>query len=210
MRRPSRTSDDHSAPDPIAKPGRRKRDDTELARDPGWDRLRKPRPPNQFAADRRADAPDAPGGVDAPDSGVSCNPPRVAAWKRHSAGRVRSHVIALLPSTPRRGIRDPVSPSGLLPRPARRRTSGRISVTPRIKHSGMCPRTADKPGRERGQAGGPGRLSLMRRSARRSGSGRRDMPDLISGSEPHEATVRVEPDAESKCRSVPRPSFAAS
>lgn len=210
MRQSPQTNDEHSALDPIATPSRRRRDEAEFTRDPGFDRLRMPRLSNQSAADRRADAPDAPGGVDAPDGGAHCALPRVPAWKRHSAVRVRSHVIALLPSTPRRGIRDPASPSGLLPRPARRRTSGRVSVTPRIKHSGMCPRPADKPWRERGQAGGPGRLSLMRRSARRSGSGRRDMPDLISGSEPHEATVRVEPDAESKDRSVPRPSFAAS
>ena len=38
--------------------------------------------------------PDAPGGVDAPDSSVSRDPPQAPARSQHSASRVRSRVIA--------------------------------------------------------------------------------------------------------------------
>lgn len=51
-------------------------------------------------------------------------------------------------------------------------------------------------------------VGSARRSYRRSGSGRHNMADLISGSEPHETAVRVEPGAESKGRNVPPPSSA--
>ena len=42
----------------------------------------------------------------------------------------------------------------------------------------------------------------------RSGSGRHNMTDFISGSEPHETAICIEPGAESKGRSVPPPSSA--
>ena len=166
MPRPSRTSDDHSAPDPIGKPGRCERDHAEFARDSGCGRLRKPRPSIRFAAYRRVDAPDAlgaPGGVDAPDGGVSCGPPRVPARRRHSASRVRSRITALPFSASRPGVRGPASPSGRLPRSARRRTIGRASATLGTKHSGTCAQSVDTPG---GTWPGrwPGRLSLVRRS----------------------------------------------
>ena len=164
MRRPSRTSDDRSAPNPIGKPGRRVRHDAEVAPDPGCDRLRRPGPshrrmpraPIRSAAERRGYVLDGPGGVDAPGGRVSCVPPRAPARRLHSASRVRSRVIVLLLSAPRRGIRGPASPSGLLPRPALRRTSDRTSATPRIKHSGTCLRSADRPGRERWHPRGEG------------------------------------------------------
>ena len=51
-------------------------------------------------------------------------------------------------------------------------------------------------------------VGSARRSARRSGSGRPNMTDFISGSEPHETAICIEPGAESKGRSVPPPSSA--
>ena len=166
MRQSSRTSDEHSALDPIWKPGLRERDDAEFTRAPGCDRLPEPGPSNRLVADRRADAPDAlgaPGGVDAPDGGMSCGPPRVPARRRHSASRVRSRITALPLSASRPGVRGPASPSGRLPRSARRRTIGRASATLGMKHSGTCAQSVDTPG---GTWPGrwPGRLSLVRRS----------------------------------------------
>ena len=58
------------------------------------------------------------------------------------------------------GVRGPASPSGRLPRRARRRTSGRAPATPGTKHSGTCARSAG--GDVAKQA--PGRLDPVRQS----------------------------------------------
>ena len=172
IRQSSRTSDERSAPDPIGKPSRCEQDDTEPARDSGCGRLRKPKPSIRFATYRRANALDTPGGVDAPDGGVSCDPTRIPARRRHSASRVRWRVIALPFPAPRPGVRGPASPTGRLPHRTRRRTPGRTSATPRIKHSGTCARSADNPGRGRGQAGGRGNAAqCVDRSVGRAAAG---------------------------------------
>ena len=130
IRQSSRTSDEHSALDPIGKPGRRERDDAKFGRESGCGRLRKPRQSIRFAAYWRADARDALGGVDAADGGGVF---RSAASSRPETALRKScslHVIALLSFSTRSGVRGPASPSGRLSRRGRRRPSGRAPATP--------------------------------------------------------------------------------